>query len=118
MLPEEVAQIEHDLATAENARALGNEGRARVCARRAAGIAIQVYYRSRGEQLNKNNVIDGLLKIKNDPLVDPNWKDFADLLLMRVTKNHSLPVQKDLIEETRRFFAEIVETLRRKSIER
>lgn len=41
-------QIEQEFALAEQARARGNEGQARVCARRAAGIAIREYLTRRG----------------------------------------------------------------------
>jgi hypothetical protein len=41
-------QIEKEFELAERARANGNEGRARVCARRAAGIAAREYLTRKG----------------------------------------------------------------------
>jgi hypothetical protein len=39
-------QIEKELATAKQAQARGNEGMVRVCARRAAGVAITLWLRT------------------------------------------------------------------------
>ncbi|MGH2523812.1 MAG: hypothetical protein ACRDH2_15005, partial [Anaerolineales bacterium] len=39
--------IEKELARAQEAREAGNEGQARVCARRAAGLAIRAWYQQR-----------------------------------------------------------------------
>jgi len=41
-------EIEAEFEKAEGARRRGNEGQARVCARRAAGIAIREYLTRRG----------------------------------------------------------------------
>jgi len=41
------ATVERKLAQAHKARAAGNEGQARVCARRAAGIAVREWYKRR-----------------------------------------------------------------------
>ncbi|MBM2849365.1 MAG: hypothetical protein HW418_2307 [Anaerolineales bacterium] len=41
------ATVERELAQAHKARAAGNEGQARVCARRAAGIALREWYKRR-----------------------------------------------------------------------
>lgn len=43
-----IAKISHELIQARRAEESGNQGRARVCARRAAGWAIEAYLRAQG----------------------------------------------------------------------
>jgi hypothetical protein len=50
--------IPEELAKAEAARQRGNEGMARVCARRAAGWAIQAYLGQQGVDLNTTSVLE------------------------------------------------------------
>ena len=50
--------VRHELAHAERARASGNEGMARVCARRAAGWAIKAHLGEAGVDLDTNSVIE------------------------------------------------------------
>jgi len=45
-------KLEIEFERAETARSSGNEGQARVCARRAAGIAIREYYARRGQSVH------------------------------------------------------------------
>lgn len=47
--PQTIQKISHELTQAAQARADGNEGRSRVCARRAAGWAIEAYLKDKGE---------------------------------------------------------------------
>ncbi|MCW5873780.1 MAG: hypothetical protein KIS88_03960 [Anaerolineales bacterium] len=50
--------VRKELATADAARARGNEGMARVCARRAAGWAIKAHLGEAGVNLDTNSVIE------------------------------------------------------------
>ena len=90
-------QVEFDRA--EHARAKGNEGRARVCARRAAGIAIREYLTRRGTLISNTNANDLLNLLKDDPLLPPGLILITEHLTMRVTKEFNLPVEADLIAE-------------------
>lgn len=51
-------RINRELAMAETARAKGNEGMARVCARRAAGWTLQAYLKQRGIDLKSPSALD------------------------------------------------------------
>jgi len=48
LLPDERSEIEIEFRRAAEALAAGNDGKARVCARRAAGVALRAWHRSRG----------------------------------------------------------------------
>ena len=90
---------EFDKAT--QARIKKNEGQSRVCARRAAGIAIREYFTRRGTTLPNSSAIDlmNMLKEEADLLAEMNG--IVDHLLMRVTEEFNLPIQADLVAEAR-----------------
>ena len=86
---------------AAQARANGNEGQARVCARRAAGIAIRDYMKRREVRVTSMSAYDLLNLMKEDPRLPPDLKRVADHLTLRVTEEFKLPVDADLDEEAR-----------------
>lgn len=96
------ARIEAELEQAEQARARGNEGQARVCARRAAGIAIREYLTRRGVRPPSVSAYDLLNFLKGDPHLSEDLKGMADHLTLRVNEEFQLPVEADLIAEARR----------------
>lgn len=103
MIPPEIrVKIEHEMGAAEQARSEGNEGRARVCARRAAGLAIDAYFRARGDSLVESNAFSLLRRFHADARIPREWKRFTDTLLTRVEKDYSFPSQADVLAETRR----------------
>lgn len=93
-------QIEFDRA--EQARAKGNEGQARVCARRASGIAIREYYARSGERIPTASAYDLLNILKEDVNLPAEMKTIVDHLTVRVTEEFKLPVDADLIAEARK----------------
>ena len=95
-------QIEKEFIKAEQARAKGNEGQARVCARRAAGIAIREYLTQNGTPPPSLSAVNLLDLLKNDPLLSPGLKLIADHLTLRVTEEFKLPVDADLVAEARK----------------
>jgi len=94
-------KIEAELRQAEQARAGGNEGMARVCARRAAGIAIRGFYQARGEQVRSTSAVDLLEQIRSDERLPADIHTVAGHLLQRVTPEYQLPIAADLLAETR-----------------
>jgi HEPN domain-containing protein len=90
-----------ELEQAQKAREQGNEGQARVCARRAAGIAIKDYLTRKGIQPTSTSALDLLHAIKEEPLLSPDLKLVADHLTLRVTEEFKLPIDVDLIAESR-----------------
>jgi len=80
---------------ARQSRARGNEGRARVCARRAAGLAIQIY-RNRSANVNHPVSAYNLLRwFASLPGVEEDLRASAERLAMRVTREHVLPHPQD-----------------------
>ena len=100
--------IEAEFEKAEQARARGNEGQARVCARRAAGIAIREYLTRRGIRPPSVSAYDLLNLLKDDPSLSPDLKLIADHLTLRVTEEFELPVDVDLVDEAKKFCRELL----------
>ena len=102
------AQIESELEKAQEARARGNEGRARVCARRAAGIAAREYLERQGVRPSSVSAYDLLNLLKEDSRLSANLKSIAEHLTLRVTEEFKLPVDADLIAEARTFCEDLI----------
>jgi HEPN domain-containing protein len=102
-------KLNKEFELAERARAKGNEGQARVCARRAAGIAIREYLKRRGIQPRNTNSVDLLNLLKDDPLLSPDLKLIIDHLTLRVTEEFKLPVDVDLVAESRTLCTDLLE---------
>lgn len=101
-------EISAELQKALQARQRGNEGQARVCARRAAGIAIREHLTRRGIRPPSTSAYDLLNLIKNDPFLPPHLKQTADHLTVRVTEEFKLPMDVDLVAEARDFCSELL----------
>ena len=99
-------QIEFERAA--QARARGNEGQARVCARRAAGIAIREYLTRQAIRPPSSSAYDLLNLIKDDPRLSSDLKRIANYLTLRVTEDFKLPVDADLIAEARTFCEDLL----------
>ncbi|MCB9110814.1 MAG: hypothetical protein H6634_06160 [Anaerolineales bacterium] len=94
-------EIQHEFEQAMQAREKGNEGQARVCARRAAGIAIRDYLDRKGIRPPSRSAHDLLNLIKEQSPLPPDLKLVADHLTLRVTEEFKLPIEADLIKEAR-----------------
>jgi hypothetical protein len=90
-----------EIKRAEEARISGNEGKARVCARRAAGIAIGEYF-SRCHISSATSAIKRLETLQDLPRISPLIGQIAEHLLEHVDQDHKLPASIDLIAETYR----------------
>lgn len=107
------ARIDAEFERAEHARARGNEGQARVCARRAAGIAIREYLTRQGIRPPSVSAYDLLNFLKEDPNLTRDQKRIADHLTLRVTEEFKLPVDADLIAEARAFCETLLQSATR-----
>ena len=101
-------QIEAEFERAELARARGNEGQARVCARRAAGIAVREYLSRQGIRPPSTSAYDLLNLLKEEPELAPDLQRIADHLTLRVTEEFKLPVHADLIAEAKQFCEQLL----------
>lgn len=101
-------QLQKEFERADQARAKGNEGQARVCARRAAGIAIREYLTRQGIRPSSSSAVDLLNLLKEDPLLSPDLKLIVDHLTLRVTEEFKLPVNADLVAEAKSLCDELL----------
>jgi hypothetical protein len=93
--------IESELQNAERARLAGNEGRARVCARRAAGIAARDFLARHALQLRDRSAYTALQALADFPGLAPDLRNAALHLVTRVTEEFTLPMDADLIADAR-----------------
>lgn len=91
--------IVHELDQARSARSEGKEGMARVCARRAAGIAIAEYLRNHKLPDPGPSSMDRLNFLKTQESISPVVLRAAQYLTQRVDENFQLPPNVDLIRE-------------------
>ncbi len=94
-------RIEAELAQAETARASGYEGRARVNARRAAGMAVRAFLLARGDVVGSGSAVDLLQTFRDQPDTPDDIRQVLEHLLIRVNQDFELPLSVDLIGETR-----------------
>jgi len=93
------AEIEHELSLARDARRRGNEGRARVCARRAAGFAARIYLQRCAVAVRGSSVLDLLDRLATAPGIDDEIRRRTLLFAVRVDTDFKLPEGVDLIHE-------------------
>ena len=89
------ARIEAELAYARAARNKGKEGRARVCARRAAGWAVAAHYPN-----SRHRGAYSLLRwLENNSKVSEELRSAAGRLTEQVTEDHELPHSADPLKD-------------------
>jgi hypothetical protein len=94
-------EFDSELATAEEARRRGNEGMARVCARRAAGVVAKEFLRRRNIPAHSSSVYERIKMLRSIQGLPERSREAAGYFLMRITPGHELPIQVDLLEEAR-----------------
>lgn len=92
-------QIQEELLLAKQSRKEGNEGRARVCARRAAGAAVGSYLTRQGVANNTDNAYLSLQTLGRMGNFPDRIQIAIDRLIQRVDENYQLPPEIDLIHE-------------------
>jgi len=98
-LPEWQHLFENEIQQAQVARTTGNEGMARVCARRAAGIVIGEYLIRQGDKYSNPSAYARFGYLLSQPDISPKVRDITEHFLVRVTPNHTLPIDADLITD-------------------
>jgi len=88
-----------EIQRANEARARNNEGQARVCARRAAGIAVREYLSRRRIRAASPSAYDLLKLLLDMPDAPPGAFQSARYLTVRVNEDFKLPIDADLIQE-------------------
>jgi len=94
--------INAEFKRAEQARTRGNEGQARVCARRAAGIAAREYLARRGKMIRTPSAYDLLNMLVEEASLPDDLHQIAAHLTLRVDEEFKLPAGIDLIIEAKK----------------
>jgi hypothetical protein len=94
-------EIEQEMNLAEAARKQGREGRARVCARRAAGQAIAVFHQRKTGIQPQANYYRLLCWFQEVDDVPDALKQAAARLTTRVTPEYTLPHPHDPLQDAR-----------------
>jgi len=88
-----------EIDAARQARQAGNEGRARVCARRAVGIAIREYLIKTGADFSSPSSLEAIQVFCSLPDLPKKWINIAEHFLQHIKPDNTLPSDADLIEE-------------------
>ena len=98
------ARIEAELAYARAARRQGKEGRARVCARRAAGWAIATHY----SNSHSRGALSQLRWLEGNAEASEALRSAAGRLTEQVTEDHELPHSEDPLQDAEFIVAELL----------
>jgi|SRR5579859_835974 len=91
-------RIEAELALGR-ASATGNPGKARVCARRAAGWAIQAWYQRRDGPGWSGDAMKQLNRLRADLAAPEAPRAAAERLSTKVDREHRLPFEEDALDD-------------------
>ena len=94
-------EFNQELLKGQEARQAGFEGRARVCARRAAGVVVRAYLARREMPVPGLSAYDLLVYLQGIPDIPVRVREAAERLAMRVDEDFTLPAETDLLEEAR-----------------
>jgi len=93
--------FENEVKMAFAARERGNEGQARVCARRAAGAVIREYFSQRNIPVQAVSVMQHMQALLTLPDIPDEARRAAGYLTMRVNEDFAIPADVDLLEQTK-----------------
>jgi len=96
---EEQQRVRAELDRARAALSEGNDGKARVCARRAAGVVLAAHYRSKGGGGWSGDAQTLLVKAASDGAFSPGAREAAVRLTTSVTRRESLPFSTDPVAD-------------------
>lgn len=92
-------QAEKEIRVGRDALQSGLHGRARVCARRAAGIAARAYLQTTNRSFAPGNNFSLLNVLSQDEHLPATIQKSAFNLCLRVNEQYELPAELDLLEE-------------------
>lgn len=91
--------FQEEIERALQSRAKGNEGRARVCARRAVKYIIAEYMRRKNIHANTQSAYGFIQFFTTLTALSSEVREVAQHFLVKATPNGSLPIDIDLIAE-------------------
>lgn len=95
------ANVQREIQAAETAMAIGNDGKARVCARRAAGIAIGYWLARHPERVWGADAMTRLSRLREDTTVPAEIRQAALRLTTKITQQFTSPFSTDPLEDCR-----------------
>lgn len=102
---------EAELAKAREAMDAGNEGMARVCARRAAGHVLGAYYGRAGKTGRPSDAVGLLTMASEDPSLSDRTRAAALRLTTRVSERQVRPLPEDPAADARTIIGELLPLL-------
>jgi hypothetical protein len=93
--------IEQELAAAEAASKIGNDGKARVCARRAVAVAAEAWLTRHSVQAGCMDAMAHLRRIQEDQSVPVSIRHAAERLTTTVTRRDFAPFTSDPLGDAR-----------------
>ena len=101
------ALIEEELAAAETARQNSNDGKARVCARRAVALATEAWLAQRSIPRWRGDAMAHLQQIQQDESFPLPIRQAAERLSTPVTHQHTAPFTTDPIADAKFIIAHL-----------
>jgi hypothetical protein len=96
------AEADRELEGADAGRTAGNEGRVRVCARRAAGVAIAYWLQFHPRPGWGNDAVSRLRGLQDEDSVPDEIRAAARRLGTRVTEKFAQPLASDPVTDAQR----------------
>jgi hypothetical protein len=106
-----IGRFQSEMTAAESARQAGNEGMARVCARRAVGIIVAEYFRRNNLPIPDTSAYELIKTLRASPGISNHIQEIAGHFLVRITPDRQLPVEADLIQEAYWLAQQLLEPL-------
>ncbi len=102
MFPKDIKdQIQSELEQALKAQTVLNMGKARVCARRAVGIALRACSEDAETTSPNTNTLVLLQELEQNQNFPESMREIAGHLLQRVNSDYSHPLSVDLVAEAK-----------------
>ena len=98
-------QLHNEFRMAQEALDVKNQGRMRVCARRAAGISIREYLIERGIKPPSVSAYELLKYLEEMDDTPADLRQASAYLRLRVTEEFRLPIDVDLVAEAKKIIS-------------
>jgi hypothetical protein len=100
-LNEARSRIRIEFSIAGRSRSAGNDGMVRVCARRAAGVALTYWLQDKERGPRANDAMSQLRALEGDLSIPEGVREAAKRLTARVTEHFEAPHASDPLEDCR-----------------
>lgn len=104
----QIEDIRAEMDRAREARGVGNEGMARVCARRAVGWAVRLRYADHFQTDDTGSAFVLLEWFRDRSGAPPSLRRAAQRLTVRINEDHELPHDEDPLLDARLLLSALV----------